>query len=207
MALSLFFPGSEGFLPPSERGLADAREAESEELARIGAFTERWVRCQPTVRAYLASFLPDSLLDDCIQEIALIAWRKGPLGEEESDFMGHCLACARRVGLAAQRKRGRDRLQFLSPDVAQALADTVALRESSSAETPRDRVEALRQCLAQLKPQQRQLITIRYEGEGTGSLGREAERLGRSADTLYKRLERLRGILRQCVTRRTGSSP
>ncbi len=183
---------------------SSASRAQTAEIARIARFSTHWTHCQPTIRAYLASFVPDaSALDDCLQEIAMIAWRKGPVEQDDSVFLGHCLACARRIGLATLRKKRSDRLQFLSPDVAQSLADAVAMRERAAPQPPTDRIEALRHCLDGLKPDQRNLIELRYNKDG--SLHREAERLGKSSDTIYKRLERLRTLLRQCVTRRMGS--
>ena len=193
-------------LPATPERVPAASRDQVAEIARISAFSERWTRCQPTVRAYLASFLPDaSTLDDCLQEIALVAWRKGPLEKDDSAFLGHCLACARRIGLAALRKKKHDRLQLLAPDVAEALADTVALRERSASSTPADRIDALRHCLGRLQPGQRDLIELRYGKDGNRSLIREAGRLGKSPDTIYKRLERLRLALRECVTRRMNS--
>lgn len=201
MAQSLTFGTSH--LPKSAEGLAECGHA-SDELDRINAFSERWMRCQPVIRAYLSSFIPDpGMLDDCVQEIAIVAWRKGPLGVDHSVFQGHCLACARRIGLAALRRKGRDRLQFLSPDVAQVLADTVALRQSQPLISSPERVEALQHCLSQLKPDQRELIDLRYKGSGMESLPEEAKRLGKPVDALYKRLERLRDLLRKCVARQT----
>ncbi len=199
---------AENIPPPAiPARLSAASRAQAAEIARIAAFSELWTRCQPTVRAYLASFLPDaSALDDCLQEVALVAWRKGPLDKGDSVFLGHCLACARRIGLAALRKKRHDRLQLLAPDVAQALADTVALRERSAPQAPANRIEALRHCLGSLKSEQRNLIELRYGKDGANSLTREAERLGKSSDTIYKRLERLRSLLRRCVTRRMEST-
>src|SRR5690606_26774912 len=119
----------------------------------------------------------------------------------EGAFLGHCLACARHIGMAARRKKHGDRLQLLSPDVAQALADTVAARERPVAQDPSHRIEALRHCLGRLKTDQRELIELRYGAEVPRSLSDEARRAGTSLDSLYKRLERLRSLLRQCVSR------
>ena len=202
---AIFFGRSEG-LSPTQRpvettGPARAIAAES---SRAIAFSDLWTHCQPTVRAYLASFLPDpSILDDCLQEVAVIAWRKGPVNDGKSAFLGHCLACARRIGLAAMRKKRNDRLLLLSPDVAEALADTVAQRELAAMQAPTQRIDALRRCIGQLKPEHRKLIEVRYGIKPAGSVAGEAVRQGKSSDSMYKRLERLRKLLRQCVARRS----
>src|SRR5690606_39590868 len=93
------------------------------------------------------------------------------------------------------------RLQLLSPEVAQALADAVAARERTTAQDPSYRIEALRNCLDRLKPDQRELIELRYGGNFSRSLTDQARVSGKSLDSLDKRLERLRSLLRQCVSR------
>jgi RNA polymerase sigma factor (sigma-70 family) len=173
--------------------LAAARRAE--DFARV------WQHAQATLRAYLASFVPDGgLLDDCLQEVALVAWRKGPLDQGDAAFLHHALACARHIGMAARRKRLTDRLKLLSPEVAQSLADAVALA-AETAPDPGERVEALRRCIGRLQPDQQALIRLRYGEDSAVALAREAKRCGKSAETLYKRLERLRATLRDCVNR------
>jgi DNA-directed RNA polymerase specialized sigma24 family protein len=102
--------------------------------------------------------------------------------------------------MAARRKFHGDRLTLLAPDVAQALADTVATRDPSP--EPSDRVEALRRCIGRLSDDQQALIRLRYGDEdGSSGLSKEARRTGKTLETLYKRLERLRTLLRECVTR------
>jgi DNA-directed RNA polymerase specialized sigma24 family protein len=167
---------------------------------RVRKFSEHWPKAQRPVRAYLASFVPDgSLLDDCVQEVALVAWRKGPLDDGDQAFLHHTLACARHIGMAARRKFHGDRLKLLAPDVAQGLADAIAAAQP--APEPTDRVEALRHCIGKLSPDQQALIRLRYGDDSASELSKEAKRAGKNLLTLYKRLERLRGLLRDCVTR------
>jgi len=169
---------------------------------RMRRFSDYWQRSQRSVRAYLASFVPDgSLLDDCVQEVALVAWKKGPLDEGDQPFLHHALACARHVGMAARRKFHGSRLQLLAPDVAQSLADAVAAQERPASSEPTDRVEALRNCVGKLTPDQQELIRMRYGDDNPAALSDEAKRAGKNLLTLYKRLERLRSLLRECVTR------
>ena len=169
---------------------------------RMRRFSEYWQQSQRSVRAYLASFVPDgSLLDDCVQEVALVSWKKGPLDSGDQAFLHHALACARHVGMAARRKFHGSRLQLLAPDVAQSLADAVAAQERPASTEPTDRVEALRNCVSKLSPDQQELIRMRYGDDNPAALSDEAKRAGKNLLTLYKRLERLRSLLRECVTR------
>ncbi len=173
-----------------------------QDAERVRRFSEYWQQSQRAVRAYLASFVPDgSLLDDCVQEVALVAWKKGPLDEGDQAFLHHALACARHIGMAARRKFHGSRLQLLAPDVAQSLADSVAAQERPASTEPTDRLEALRNCISRLAPDQQALIQMRYGEDSSSALSGEAKRAGKNLLTLYKRLERLRALLRECVTR------
>ena len=97
---------------------------------RLEEFDSLWDICRVSVRAYLTSLLVNkSDVEDCVQEVALIAWRKGPVAEGQRAFLGHCLASARLIGLAASRKAGKSRVEFLPPEVALSLADEVTRQE------------------------------------------------------------------------------
>lgn len=177
------------------------------DLARMQTFSVLWAQCQPSVRAYLASFLSDDMqLDDCVQEVALVAWNKGPLQEGDSAFLGYTLATARLIGLATIRKKQSNRLHVFSPDVALALADTVAEQEFAEPNSTSQRVTALRICLDKLDPEPRALVEARYFQNGHERLKEEAQRLGKSLDALYKKLERLRDLLRNCISSQLGTT-
>lgn len=174
--------------------------AVGEDAVRVRRFSGYWQASQRSVRAYLASFVPDgSLLDDCVQEVALVVWRKGPLDDDDEAFLRYSLACARRIGMAARRRFHGDRLKVLAPDVAESLADAVAA--VAPPQEPTERVEALRNCIGKLSEDQQELIRLRYGDDSASALSREAKRTGRNLLTLYKRLERLRTLLRDCVNR------
>lgn len=169
---------------------------------RLEEFDQLWEGCRVSVRAYLASLLANrSDVEDCVQEVALIAWKKGPVAEGPRAFLGHCLAAARLIGLAASRKTGNSRVRFLPPDVALSLADEV-MRQEQEQPAPTHKALALRACLAQLNEQQRQWLGYRYSGDGRGRLEAAARSLGKSPDAIYKMLERLRTTLRNCVSKR-----
>jgi RNA polymerase sigma factor (sigma-70 family) len=169
-------------------------------------FDTYWESCRVSVRAYLTSLISNkSDIEDCVQEVALIAWKKGPNGEGQRAFLGHCLATARLIGLATMRKQSKSRVQFLPPDVALSLADEVTQQELAEP-SPVERIAALRACLSKLDETQRQLLAIRYSEDGRARLDEAARSHGKSTDALYKQLERLRTNLRECVSRRMGAA-
>jgi len=63
-------------------------------------------------------------------------------------------------------------------------------------------VEALNACLAELTPNARRMVELRYlKGMSSGTV---AETLGRRKDTVYRTLIRIRKTLGECVRRRTA---
>jgi RNA polymerase sigma-70 factor, ECF subfamily len=188
--------------PLKETAQLSHSEAASVSPQRLEEFDSLWEACRVSLRAYLSSLLANkSDVEDCIQEVALIAWKKGPVAEGQRAFLGHCLAAARLIGLAASRKIGKSRVQFLPPDVALSLADEV-MRQEQDQPPISNRILALRACMAHLNEQQRQLLGYRYSGDGRGKLEAEAKSQGKSPDAIYKMLERLRATLRDCVSKR-----
>jgi RNA polymerase sigma-70 factor, ECF subfamily len=184
---------------PSRPGPALPSLADSDR--KLLAFTRLWTLHQSSVRAYLASFLGNSIaVDDALQEVALVVWRKGPCDEDASAFLRYSLGCARRIALAARRKQGAVWLELLSPEAATALADRVAFLEQQSVPNP-ERMHTLRRCLEKLQPEHRELLEFRYSGESKEELRGLSKRVGKSMEALYKTLERLRDVLRSCVER------
>lgn len=186
--------------PPCRLGPALPSLADSDR--KLLVFTQLWTQHQSTVRAYLASFLGNSIaVDDALQEVALVVWQKGPWEGDASAFLGYSLACARRIALAARRKQGDTRLELLSPEAATALADRVAFLEQQQSVPAVERMHTLRRCLEKLQPDHRELLESRYSGESKEELRGLSKRVGKSMDALYKTLERLREVLRTCVKR------
>ena len=194
----MFEDGGNGLSHRAEADLPALAEADRKLLV----FTQLWTQHQSTVRAYLASFLSNSIaVDDALQEVALVVWQKGPWEGDASAFLGYSLACARRIALAARRKQGDTRMELLPPEAAIALADRVAFLEQQETVPPGDRMLALRRCLGNMKPDLRELLESRYSGASKEELRQHSKRVGKSLEALYKTLERLRGLLLTCVNR------
>lgn len=200
-ASSQFMNRDESTLPACPTGIEQtgmvAQGAESME-----AFTRFWDASRVSIRAYLSSMLPNpSLVDDCLQEVAIVGWKKAPKDKTQEDFLAYCLACARRIAKSSMRKNKINRLALLAPDVVVAMADTIRQREAEDSSGAEERLRALRACMEKLDAGQRELLESRYSDSGI-TVGERAVRSGQSADKLYKQLERLRTALRSCVSRK-----
>ena len=185
----------------------DEPEENASALSRTKAedFSAHWAKSQLSVRAFLVSYLSDrSSIDDCIQEVALLAWKKGPPGRAEGEhFLAFCLACARRIAMSEVRKKYRHPVCQLSEETAASLADTVARKEQEEAMDAAARIAALQGCLDSLDAGPRRLLELRYSSKDQTALQKESRASGKSMDAIYKKLERLRALLRDCVTRKS----
>jgi RNA polymerase sigma factor (sigma-70 family) len=176
-------------------------------LAEADRFQSLWSAARVSLGSYLACFVPHrAMIEDCLQEVAVLAWQKAPKERGPDEFLAYCMGCAKRVAKVAIRKQRIGRLQFLEPDVAQSLADAITEQGPSMAESDQ-RLVALRHCLDQLDPAQREILDARYNRAESDSLKHEAERRRRTLDSIYKQLERIRTALRNCVTRNVVREP
>lgn len=162
-------------------------------------FQRLWSTARVPLASFLACFLPQrSMVEDCLQEVALLAWQKAPKDRGKDEFWAYCMGCARLVSKGAIRKQRIGRLHFLAPDVAISLAENVS-QLSVADEEGDQRIQALRKCVESLDPVQRELLVARYSSSGVDALKHEAQKRSRSLESVYKQLERLRTALRGCV--------
>lgn len=135
---------------------------------------------------------------DVMQEVAAVLWRKFDELASDEDFRRWAFGVARFEALAAGRDRGRDRHRF-GEDLLQQLAEeTEEAADLLAAER-----EALARCLRKLPMPQRQLIAAAYERDVR--ISELADRLGRTAMSLYKTLHRIRDSLAECVRREVAT--
>lgn len=166
-------------------------------------FLRLFVRHEEALRAYARVLLPCwQSVDEVMQESSVVMWKK--LGQLESSdaFLPWAKVIVRFEALRLRRDHARDRHVF-SDEVVEMLAAEAA--EVPEAIWERERA-ALNDCLSKLPPGHRELLLAPYAGEGR--VLRLAEASGRSANSLYKLLGRLREKLLRCVeTRLAEESP
>ena len=175
-----------------------ARDVEADR--RHIRFHARWAAAQPVLTAYALGLVGPAGADDLVQECALTCWRRFEDYAEDRDFLAWALGIARNHALHVWRARQRQREELCQhlgtiPDL---LAQAV---EQESADLALRGV-ALRTCLEELPPRQRQVLDVVYAGEGDQVAA--ARQLGLAHGTLRVRLSRLRTLLRACIDRRMG---
>jgi len=159
--------------------------------------TERFVQaltgCQSRLFTFIFTLVPDEeQARDILQETNLVIWRKSDEFRDGTNFGSWACRIAHYQVLAYWRKTGRDRHIFNQEYVRDLVSSSVEATSDIDAKGT-----ALRQCLAELAPQQQELIRQRYApGTTVESL---AESLKIPPAAVSNRLYRLRQILRDCI--------
>src|SRR3954451_15705966 len=156
--------------------------------------TEEFVRLlsqyQTLIRGFIFTLLPHRTeADDLFQRTSVVLWRKFDQFQIGSDFGAWGCQIAKHEVRNFLRVGRRDRLCF-SDELLTSLADTrIAL--DSELELRR---EALRHCVAKLRPTDKTIVHKCYGPQSTTTKDAAVE-LGRPVNTLYKALIRIRRSL------------
>lgn len=157
------------------------------------AFIRLLLRHEPMVRAAIrAVVLRAEDVDEIMQTVSLVAWRKFDTLTEPDGFGRWACVIARHEVLKFRRAKARDRF-VLSESLVEQILDEAA----AECEVRAERLSLLERCLKKLPGARRQLLMQVYSpGCTTRAL---AARLGQSEDALYQMLRRLRLELKHCV--------
>lgn len=135
-------------------------------------------------------------VDEVMQNTGVVLWRKFSDFEPEADpaneFFRWACVVARFEVLAWRRDKARDRHVF-----DEDLVEMLALEAEEKHETLRDERKALEKCLAKLPENLRKIVVTAYEpGVRLNEVARD---LGKSATAFYKKLNRTRALLLDCI--------
>jgi RNA polymerase sigma-70 factor (ECF subfamily) len=159
-------------------------------------FTTLLVTHQPAILSFIRTLLPQtSEAEDLLQKTCLIAWQKFAQFDPETKFSTWACQIAYFEVKNYLRTKARDRHVF-SGEVLDQLAQEVPQNQDRLA----DERAALHKCVEALVPVERDLLAQAYSPGMT--VQQIAERVGRSANSLYKQLNRIRRRLHGCITLR-----
>ncbi len=165
-------------------------------------FVQLFAAHERHLRAFVRSMGLDwTAVDDVVQTISLVMWRKWDTFDPATDFMRWARVIARFEVLKFRRTMARDRHVF-TDDLMELLAD--AADEQGEANTSESYRAALEACLDTLPPASRELISAAYRGDRT--IGEVAGDFGKSATAFYKTLDRIRQNLQVCIERRMAEA-
>ncbi len=119
---------------------------------------------------------------------------------DEAGFLPWAIEISRRRILKHRRVAGRE--QALDPELVSRLAEAAG-RVEQTLPTPVHQT-ALRACLDGLPATSRRLMEERYDGS-VRDVAELASRVGRSVQSVYAQIKRIKTALRECVERRLAA--
>lgn len=152
------------------------------------------------LRAYARSLLPNwDAVDETLQDAFLVICQKVSQLETREAFLPWAKVIVRFEALKSRRKFARDRLVFSDTLVEMLACEGEAASEVDDTEKWQ---RALDECLRTLSAPNRELVLAPYRSDG--AVVEIARRSGRTVNSLYKLLGRLRHKLRDCMENKLG---
>jgi RNA polymerase sigma-70 factor (ECF subfamily) len=158
-------------------------------------FVSHFLAERRSIFEYILALLPNPAdAEDVLQETSTVLWQRFAEFTPGTSF----IAWARQVAyykVCEYRRQSRRQAVVLDDGILELVAAEFV------AEDPfvESRRSALRQCLEKLPHNDHQLFERRYLGRSRGK--DLAKELGRSADSVYKSLGRIRRTLLECIRR------
>lgn len=191
-----------GLPPPEDRRMtaphspADARDTDAQRNLR---FVRLFAQHEHQIYAYIVAALGNwTDADEVLQETSVALWEMFDRFEEGTSFCGWACQIAYFRILRFRERRRRDRHEF-----DQDFVEAVAAAAREEADGFEERRKALGDCVARLKPPDRELLQFCYADGDT--LKNAAVRLDRPAKSVYKALARIRQALFDCVQRKLSA--
>jgi RNA polymerase sigma-70 factor (ECF subfamily) len=158
-------------------------------------FTALFSRHHPALMGFILSLVPNwSDAEDLLQQTSVVMWRRFSDFEPGTDFLSWGCQIARFHALNHFRKQTRDRHIFSIGLIETLAGEGIPNPEELDAER-----SALQLCLEKLDPRSRNLVGRCYQAGTT--LKQVAGSLGRTPNSVYKELNRIREALLRCVRR------
>jgi RNA polymerase sigma-70 factor (ECF subfamily) len=150
--------------------------------------------------AYLYGVLPDAhVAEDLFQEVCVVAVQKAAEFQDGTNFVAWARTIARNKLREHLRRRSGISVDDAFFEGVESAFDAVGASVDADG-----RKEALRRCLGEVQDRARQMLVWRYdEGLSAASI---AGRMGQSRAAVNSLLQRVREILRDCVTRRSAEA-
>lgn len=169
-------------------------------MDRQDEFLKLFLKHQTDVKAFIGSLIFDShLRDDVFQEVAVALWRQMDVYDGQRPFGAWARGIAARKVLQLRDQNARFPVLF-SPETMQRVLEEFDRTEEAASGT----MDALRDCLRLLPAHSRQLLGLRYENSLTcEQIARQA---GRTLDSVYQALSRIRSKLEECIRKRLSVS-
>lgn len=189
----------------SDRGqpmkmLSERQQVSQEQGLDAGEeFARLLVRNDRAIFRYILTFVcRHGDAEEILQRVAIVMWRKFSDYDPTRDFLPWAFRIAYFEVLKFRTEAGRSRLIFRE-DVLEALAETCEVQNP----VLEAQQQALQECLAKLGSDSAELLRRRYcDSESVALLASE---LGTTIKALYRRIDRLRNLVADCIEHRLSS--
>lgn len=159
-------------------------------------FVRLLTKNERAVYGYIFSLVPDwNDADEILQETNIRVWEKFDEYEPGTNFGGWAMSVAHYQVLTWLKRTKRSKLLF-NPD----LIEKIAMEGKENSELAELRQKALGECIGELSLRSQQLLARCY-AEGARMKDVAAE-LNRSAESVYKAVQRMRATLHDCIQQR-----
>jgi RNA polymerase sigma-70 factor (ECF subfamily) len=150
---------------------------------------------QKRIYAFILAMVPNHQdADDLFQETVLLMWSKFDSFTPGTSFVAWGCTIARYQILSVRKRHSVRSLRF-----SEAAMELLYRESDPFVEQIDARVQALRTCIGKLPPSDHELICMRYRDET--NIKSIAEQMGRSVQSIYKRIARIHDALLRCVRR------
>jgi RNA polymerase sigma-70 factor, ECF subfamily len=156
-------------------------------------FIEQFLAVQAQIYGYIATLVANRVdADDLFQQTALVLWRKQEHFDPSREFLPWALGIAHNEVRRFFRTRS-----YRGSQLSDAMMERLAELHYASLSKSAPRLQRLNDCMAQLTDDQRALIEQCYLG--LDSIKTVASQHRVDPATLYKRLDRIRWTLMDCI--------
>lgn len=161
-------------------------------------FTRLFAELEQPLYSFIFSLLPQRAdADDVAQQTVGLLWEHFDQYDPARPFLPWAMKFAYNQVLKHRREVRTRRKYFHESTLVELAADHPQESQWNEAHH-----QAVKHCLAKMHAKDREVLVARYFGDGT--LDALAAKIGRTANSLYKQLQRARLRLLQCVTQQLG---
>ncbi len=171
-------------------------QSHSAQVTQPDQFVRLLTQNERRVYAYILSLVPNwADADEILQETNVRLWQEFARYQPGSDFGAWACTIAKYQVLTFRRRQSREQLHF-----SNAFIEKVADQAERTMDAVDERHHALSTCIEQLTDTNQDLLRECYQPGAR--ICEVAQRFGRSVDTTYKTLYRIRKFLHNCVVHR-----
>ncbi len=166
-----------------------------DESSKTNEFLRLLMANQKRIYAFILGMVPNHPdADDLFQETVLVMWSKFDSFTRGSSFSAWATTVAKYQILSVRKRFSQRNLQF-----SDAARELLQVESAHFVDQIDSRMNALRGCVSKLNQNDYELIRLRYEDEV--AIQSIADRMGRSVQSVYKRIARIHDALLRCIRR------